>query len=161
VADRKDPVKTGGAAVCKSSGALSTEPDAAFPLPVMRFPLPVKQGGTPFGIDLAVGAVVAMISVAAAGALAPGAAGRAAVVALGVGGFLAVADDARAGLLAMVLGALLYDGFLVNRFGELSWTGTTSMWHLLSFALVALVALGWRWARGSHLPGHKKEAHGA
>jgi hypothetical protein len=121
----------------------------------------VKQGGTPFGIDLAVGAVMAIISVAAAGALTTGALGRAAVVAVGVAGFLAVADDARAGLLAMVFGALLYDGFLVNRFGELSWTGTTSMWHLLAFALVALVALGWRWARRAHQHGHNKEVHGA
>jgi hypothetical protein len=125
-----------------------------------RFPLPVKQGGTPFGIDLAVGAVVAMICVAAAGVLATGTVGRAVLVAVGVGGFLVVADDARAGLLAMVLGSLLYDGFQVNRFGELSWAGRTSMWHLLVFVVAALAALGSRRARGPR-PHGKEELHGA
>jgi hypothetical protein len=65
-------------------------------------------------------------------------------VVLAVGGFAALADDVRAGLAAGGLGYLLFDGFLVNRYGELTWTGRTSVWHLAAFALALTLGLGWR-----------------
>jgi hypothetical protein len=35
----------------------------------------------------------------------------------------------------------------VNRYGELTWTGTTSVWYLVAFALALALGLGRRWLR--------------
>lgn len=102
---------------------------------------------TPFGINVAAGAGVVVASVAVAPVLFPEPAARLLVVVIAVGGFAALADDIRAGLAAGGLGYLLFDGFLVNRYGELTWTGTTSVWHLVAFALALALGLGWRGLR--------------
>jgi hypothetical protein len=107
-------------------------------------PLDVSPERIPFGITLAAGAAVMAASVAAAPVLFPELPGRLLLVVLAVGGFAALADDARAGLAAGGLGYLLFDGFLVNRYGELTWTGRTSVWHLAAFALALTLGLGWR-----------------
>ncbi|HEX2357858.1 MAG TPA: hypothetical protein VHI50_15555 [Micromonosporaceae bacterium] len=107
-------------------------------------PVDASPGRTPFGISLAAGAAVMVASVAAAPVLFPELPGRLLVVVLAVAGFAALADDARAGLAAGGLGYLLFDGFLVNSYGELTWTGTTSVWHLVAFAVALTLGLGWR-----------------
>jgi hypothetical protein len=53
----------------------------------------------------------------------------------------AVVADTRASLVTAGLGYLLFDGFLVNRFGDRTWDGTTIMWHL--------TVLPSRWAAAS------------
>lgn len=103
--------------------------------------------GTPFGINLAAGAGAMMASALVAPALFPDLPARLVVVALAVGGFAALVDDVRAGLVTGGLGYLLFDGFLVNRYGELSWTGTTSMWHVSVFVLAVGLGLAWRSVR--------------
>jgi hypothetical protein len=102
---------------------------------------------TPFGIDLAVGAVVMVAAVLGAGALFPDVPGRLVVVALALAGYTALVGQARAGLATVVVGFLLFNGFLVNRYGELSWDGTTSAWHLGLLALAAGAGLAVRWVR--------------
>lgn len=103
--------------------------------------------GTPFGINLAAGAGVMVASVLVAPVLFPDVPARLAVVALAVGGFAALVDDARAGLAVGGLGYLLFDGFLVNQYGELTWTGTTTVWHVAAFALALMLGLGLRRVR--------------
>lgn len=105
-----------------------------------------ESGRTPFGIDLAFGAV-AMVAAVAVAAPFPGIPARLAVVSLAVGVFTALVDDARAGAPIAVLGYLLFNGFLVNRFGDLTWSGTTSGWQVAAFAAAVGLGLGWQWLR--------------
>ncbi|MGN9907667.1 hypothetical protein ACTMTJ_08955 [Phytohabitans sp. LJ34] len=53
--------------------------------------------------------------------------GRLLAIVLAVGGYAALVADTWAALVTAGLGCLLFDGFLVNRFGDLTWDGTTSM----------------------------------
>jgi len=74
------------------------------------------------------------------------------------------------------LGYLLFIGFLVNRYGELTWDGTTSAWYLTVFALAIGLGLSRRWIRAlraeaartaelevliNNTESRKKESHGA
>jgi hypothetical protein len=68
------------------------------------------------------------------------------VMAVAVVGYTAAADDPRAALATGVLGCLLFDGFLVNQYGELAWNREISMTYLSVFAMAVGVGLGWRWA---------------
>jgi hypothetical protein len=61
------------------------------------------------------------------------------VMAIGVALAVALPTDWRHGLLLAVTGYLLYVGFLVNRFGELTWHGRDIRWELAGFALAALI----------------------
>jgi hypothetical protein len=93
--------------------------------------------GTPFGINLGVGAsaVVAAVLVAA---VIPAAHQdwRFGVVVAAVAGFAALSFDMRALTGVAVIAWLLADGFLENRLGELSWHGTADV------ALLTLLVLG-------------------
>jgi hypothetical protein len=42
------------------------------------------------------------------------------------------------------VGYLPFDGFLVNGYGDLTWDGTTSAWHLTVFVLAVGLGLGQR-----------------
>ncbi len=132
-------------------------------------------GRTPFGIHLAVGAAVMVGACIAAAALFPDVSGRLVVVALAVGAYAGLVDDTRASLAVAGLGYLLFTGFLVNRYGELTWDGTTSTWHLTVFALAIGLGLSRRWIRAvrakaaltaelevliNNTESRKKESHG-
>jgi hypothetical protein len=100
---------------------------------------------TPFGVNLAIGAVYMVGASAAAAALLPDVPGRLVLVALAAGGFTAVVHDPRACLATGALGYLLFDGFLENRYGVLAWDGTTDMRYLMIFALALGLGAGRRW----------------
>lgn len=106
-------------------------------------------GRTPFGINLAMGAVALVGGTAAAAALFPVAdlSARLVVVAAAVAAYAALVGDTRASLAVAGLGYLLFTGFLANRYGELTWHGTTSLGHLGVFALAAGLGLGHGWIR--------------
>jgi hypothetical protein len=59
----------------------------------------------------------------------------------------AVVADTRVSLVTAGLGYLLFDGFLVNRFGDLTWDGTTIMRYLTVFALAMGCGFLLRWIR--------------
>ncbi len=59
------------------------------------------------------------------------------VLAIALWAYAAVVRDVRASLATAGLAYLLFDGLLVNGYGELSWTGTTSTWHVTVLALAA------------------------
>ena len=103
-------------------------------------------GGTPFGIGVGIGAAVMVAATATAAALFPPAdvSARLVVVAVAVGAHAVIVADPRANLVTAVLGFLLFDGFLANRYGELTWNGTTSGWHVAVFVLAAGAGIGWR-----------------
>lgn len=100
-----------------------------------------------FGISLGLGAVAMVAATAVAAAMFPDVPARLAVVALGVAAYAAAAEDLRAVLSTAAVGYLLFVGFLVNRHGELAWTGTTSVRDVAVFALAVGVGLVWRWIR--------------
>ena len=110
---------------------------------------PVSKAAPPFGFGVAGGAVVGVTAVAAAAVLLPGSAAQLVLVAVAVGVYAAVVGDVRVSLVTAGLTYLLFDGFLVNRYGELSWDGTTSAWHLFGFALALLLGSGHRLARAA------------
>ena len=99
-----------------------------------------EPGRTPFGINLAVGAVAMVTAAFAAVAVSHDVPVRLAIVAAILALFAAVLTDVRASLATALLGYLLFNGFLVHRFGELSWAGTAWQLHLTVFA--AAVGLG-------------------
>ncbi len=107
----------------------------------------VDAGATPFGINLAIGAAVMIGATVAAAALAPEVPTRLVVMSLAVVAVAGLVKDTRASLVVSALGYLLFTGFLVNRYGELSWDGTTSAWHLAVFALSVGLGRVWRWIR--------------
>jgi hypothetical protein len=100
-------------------------------------------GRTPFGINLAVGVVV-MIAAAFVAVLFPEVNARLVMIAVVVGGYAAAVADTRASFATAGMGFLIFDGFLLNRLGELTWNGKTSVWHLSTFALAVGLGLAWR-----------------
>ncbi len=107
---------------------------------------------TPVGINIAVGAVTLGVVVLVAVNLPPSAADlRFPLVAVVVGGFAAVSADQVALAGVLVLAALATNGFLENRFGDLSWHSSLdgSRLIVLAFAAVAglLVGDGYRQVR--------------
>lgn len=104
--------------------------------------------GTPVGIDVGLGAGTVVAACVAAAVLPPTqSAPRLIVMAVAVAGYAAAAHDPRAALATGVLGCLLFDGFLINQYGELVWKRETSMTYLSVFGVAVGVGLGWRWVR--------------
>lgn len=110
---------------------------------------PSGVGRTPFGIAVGIGAAVMIAAAACAALVFPPSDvwARLVVVSIVAGGFAATVADVWAGLVTAGLGFLLFTGFLVNSFGELTWDGTTSVWQVLVFAAAAGVGVGLRWIR--------------
>jgi hypothetical protein len=102
-------------------------------------------GRTPFGGNVAVAATLTMAATTAAAVLfSPDERSAGLIV---VGGYAATVTGTRAGLITAGLGFLLFDGFPANRYGELTWGGTTIIWHLTIFALVVGLGVEQRWIR--------------
>jgi len=99
---------------------------------------------TDIGIGLAIGVVAVVGATIGAAALTAGVPGRLAVIALVAGAVAAWVDDARAAVATAGVGFLLFDGFLVNRYGDLSWHGRTSLWQVAVLAVALGVGRGWR-----------------
>ena len=100
-----------------------------------------------FGITVGFGALVMVAATVVAAAMFPEVPARLVVVALAVGAYAAAVEDLWAGLVTAAVGYLLFDGFLVNRHGELAWAGTTSVRHVAVLAFAVGVGLVWRWIR--------------
>jgi len=116
----------------------------------------------PFGIAVGTGAVV-MVAATAVGAAAFGqgdVAARLVVVAATVGGCAALLGDVQASLITAGLGYLLFDGFLVNRLGELTWDGAASQRRLVVLAVAVGVGRAWRWVRHVRRELVEEESHG-
>jgi hypothetical protein len=89
-------------------------------------------------IQVGIGALV-VVAAGLVAATAPGA-WRFGIVAVAVAGFAAVADDRIAVPATIVLAWLVVNGFLVDRFGELSWHGRSDLYRAVM--LVSAGALG-------------------
>lgn len=107
----------------------------------------VDAGRTPFGVNLALGAVAMVGVTLLAGVCTTSPVGRLLLVTAAAGVFAAKVADTRASLLTALIGFLLFDGFLVNRYGELTWDGTATAWNLMVFAVAVGLGLGQRWIR--------------
>lgn len=98
----------------------------------------VQEVETPTGIRVGVGAVdvvIAGLVAAAIPAAYPG--GRFAVLAAMVGLFAAVTCDEMALAFVAIIAFAVFDGFLENRFGQLSWHGSSDLWRLLLLVITA------------------------
>jgi len=111
---------------------------------------PVRRpdGGTsPFGLAGGTAAMTGAATLAAAAFPASQTSARLVVLALAVGGCAATLTDPRTTLATAGIGYLLFNGFLVNTRGELSWHGTTSLGHLLVLGTATGIGLAHRWIR--------------
>jgi hypothetical protein len=100
---------------------------------------------TPTGISAAIGAGVVVVAAFLSAAVPPSAGDvRLGVLALALAGFAALTVDPRAVAAVDVLAFLVFDGFLVNQLGELSWHGQADQTRLviLAGAGTAGVAVG-------------------
>jgi hypothetical protein len=98
----------------------------------------VTASETPFGIAVGIGAV-AMVGAGVIAAMIPAAypGWRFGVIALAVFLFAALSFDQRALAIVMVIGALIFNGFLEDRLGQLSWHGSDDLWRLLLLVMVS------------------------
>ncbi|MDQ7904382.1 hypothetical protein RB614_43675 [Phytohabitans sp. ZYX-F-186] len=118
-----------------------------------------EAGRTPFGIDMAAGAAAMAAATTVAAVLFPrgDTSGRLLVVAVAAGVYAALAAGTRAALATAGLGYLLFNGFLVHRFGDLSWDGPECGWHLAVIAFATALGLGQRWLRHAQAAGDGRE----
>jgi len=122
------------------------------PRGTVRHAVPIV-GDTPTGIAVAVGAVAVVVAAVVSAAFVPVSAGgvRLGLMAAALAAFAAAAVDLRAVAFVTVLAYLVHDGFLVNRMGELTWTGAPDVRRveILVAAAAAGLAVGAarRWAR--------------
>lgn len=106
----------------------------------------------PTGINVGAGSVVVVVAAMLAAPIPVVHAGwRFAVVAVAIGLFTFVSRDWRAAMATALLGWLVTNGFLVDRFGELSWHGAPDLVRLAVLLLTAGFGLaageGRRWLR--------------
>jgi hypothetical protein len=96
----------------------------------------------PVGVDIAGGAAAVVLAALGAAAV-PAAYGwwRVAVIGVVVAVFAAVTADARAAGAVVVLAWLVVNGFLVDRYGQLSWHGAVDLGRLLVIAACAGLGL--------------------
>ncbi|MFC7247444.1 DUF4118 domain-containing protein [Catellatospora aurea] len=108
---------------------------------------PAAQEPTPFGINLGVGAAAMSAATIAAAVLADDPTARMIIVAAVIGVYAATVADTRASLATTLIGFGLFNGFLVNGYGELSFHGTQTLWNLSVFGVALGLGLGQRWLR--------------
>ncbi|MEH1128044.1 hypothetical protein [Micromonospora sp. CPCC 206061] len=106
-------------------------------------------GRSPLG--LAGGAAAMVGATFAAAALFPAGQvpARLVVVAVAVSACSTVLADKRDTFAVTGLGYLLFTGFLVNSYGELSWDGANTVWHLLVLAVATMIGIVQRWIRAA------------
>jgi hypothetical protein len=96
----------------------------------------------PIGISLGIGAIlmiVAGLMAAPISSTRPDA--RFAVIAIAVALFAALTIDPVALGPVALIGFLIDNGFLEDRYGELSWHGSVDLWHLLALVIVGALGL--------------------
>jgi hypothetical protein len=96
----------------------------------------------PVGINVGIGSV-AVVAVALFAALLPTSDSglRVGLLVLTVGGFAAVTADPRATVFVAAIGYLVFDGFLINEMGKLSWHGTSDLRRVVVCVAAVLVGL--------------------
>jgi hypothetical protein len=108
-----------------------------------RLPALTDTGGrTPVGINIGIGAVL-VVAAAIVAALIPVAhtGWRFAVVAVVVGLFAVLTVDHLALAPVALLGWLVVNGFLVDRFGELTWHGSPDLYRLMLLVMAGALGL--------------------
>lgn len=122
----------------------------------------VAADRTPLGIAVGVGAVT-MIVAGFVAALIPTAypGWRFAMIAAAVGVFAAISMDQIALAIIAVIGFLISNGFLEDRFGQLAWHGSTDLWRLLLLVMIAACGLatgeGYRFIRAIRARDHSAD----
>jgi hypothetical protein len=101
----------------------------------------VEPQPTPVGINVGVGSLL-MVCAGLAGAAGAGDGWRLSVVAFALAGFAAVTQDQLALAPVALLGFGILNGFLVNRYGQLSWHGSADLWRLMVLVMAGAVGLG-------------------
>lgn len=105
----------------------------------------VGTQSTPTGPAIGAGVVALVVAAIIAAAIPSANAGwRFAVMAVAVGLFAAISLDQRALAGVTVLAALIYNGFLEDRLGQLAWHGSEDLWRLMLLVSVGAggLALG-------------------
>jgi hypothetical protein len=117
------------------------------------------RASLPAGIHLGIGtAAVIVVAFGVAAFTDAGSVQRVLVMALALFTGAALVPDWRYSLALGVIAYLLYDGFLVNRYGELSWRGEQSLWDILIFMVGYALGLGQRRIRTATAPPSPAEA---
>jgi hypothetical protein len=103
------------------------------------------QRDTPLGVNVAAGALVVVVAAFVSAAVPPSAAAvRLGLFAAALGVFAALTVDPLAVVIVGVLGFGVFDGFLVNQLGELTWHGRSDVSRVLVLAAAGVsgVAMG-------------------
>jgi hypothetical protein len=96
-----------------------------------------RDGQTPFGIAIGIGAVAVVVAGVIAAMIPVAYPGwRFGVIAVTVAVFAAVSLDQWALAGVAVIGFLISDGFLEDRLGQLSWHGSADLWRLMLLVVV-------------------------
>jgi hypothetical protein len=106
---------------------------------------PADERDTPLGVGVAVGALVVVVAAFVAAAVPPSAAAvRLGLFAAALGVFAALMADPLAVAIVGVLGFGIFNGFLVNQLGELTWHGRSDVSRVLVLAAAGVsgVAVG-------------------
>jgi hypothetical protein len=104
---------------------------------------PAREYDTPLGISVGLGSVVAVVAALASAGFPASASGvRLGLFALALAGFAALTVDVTAAAVVTVIGYLVFDGFLVNALGELTWRGAPDVRRFLILVAAAVVGLG-------------------
>lgn len=111
-------------------------------LSVHVFTYDIVRRDVPVGVDIAAGAVVIVFAAVGAAAVPAGDPWwRLAVMAAAVGTFAALTADRLAAVAVLVLGWLVMNGFLVDKYGLLEWHGPVDLARLLILAGAAALGL--------------------
>ena len=95
----------------------------------------------PTGITIGIGAAAMVVTAFVAAAFPPAPGPRLALLVVAVAAFAAVSGDGRAVVAVAVLAWPIGNGFLVNRYGELSWHGRLDVGFVLTLLLGASVGM--------------------
>jgi hypothetical protein len=122
--------------------------------------IPDPKPPLPPGIHLGIGTGAMIVAAVVAAAFTdPATVQRLLVMALAVGLGAALIRDWRYSVALAAIGYLLYLGFLVNNYGELTWHGSSSLWDLTIFIMAYLLGLAQRWIRSEVRPQERDPKH--